>query len=78
MHMRAGEDAEIATPESVRRHIVHRMARLTPDARQMAKAASVLGYASTLGDAVRLADLGQDAGLVAAEELVRRECSCRL
>ena len=68
--MRAGEDAEITTPESMRRHVVRRMARLTPDACEVAKAASVLGDDSVLCDAVRLAGVEQDPGLVAAEELV--------
>ena len=68
--MRAGEDVEITTPESMRRHILRRMARLTPAAREVAKAASVLGDDSVLCDAVRLAGVAQDPGMVAAEELV--------
>jgi predicted ATPase len=41
--MGAGDDVEIATPESLRRHVVRRMARLTPAARQLSKAASGAG-----------------------------------
>ena len=68
--IRAGEDTAIATPESVRRHVVRRLARLNPHAREVSKAASVLGDDSVLFDAVRLAGVAQDTGLVAAEELV--------
>ena len=48
--IRAGEDVEIATPESMRRHVVRRMARLNPAARALSKAASVLGDDATLSD----------------------------
>ena len=66
----AGDDVEIATPESLRRHVVRRMARLNPAARQLSKAASVLGDDTSLSDAVRVAELEPRFGLVAAEELV--------
>ena len=68
--IRAGEDTAIATPESVRRHVVRRLARLNPAARELSKAASVLGDEAALIDAARLAGLEKDIGLVAAEELV--------
>ena len=69
--IRAGEDVAITTPESMRRHVVRRMARLDPAARALSKAAAVLGDDAAIGDVIRLADLGQDVGLVAAAELVQ-------
>ena len=69
--IRAGEDVAITTPESMRRHVVRRLARLDPAARALSKAAAVLGDDAAIGDVIRLADLGQDVGLVAAAELVQ-------
>lgn len=66
----AGLDTRIATPESVRRHIVRRMARLNDAARDLAKAAAVICDDAALIDVIRLAGLETDDGLVAAEELV--------
>jgi DNA-binding CsgD family transcriptional regulator/tetratricopeptide (TPR) repeat protein len=68
--LNAGLDARIATPESARRHIVRRMARLNQAARDFAKAASVICDNAALRDVVRLAGLGTEEGIVAAEELV--------
>ncbi|WP_253900635.1 helix-turn-helix transcriptional regulator [Mycobacterium asiaticum] len=65
-----GADPKIATPESVRRHIVLRMARLDRAARDLARAASVLCDGAAPRDVVRLAGLSTDEGIVAAEELV--------
>ena len=66
----AGEATELTTPESVRRHIARRLARLNPSARKFAKAASVLGDDAAFGDVVRLADLQPDQGLAAVEQLI--------
>jgi DNA-binding CsgD family transcriptional regulator len=66
----AGEDAEVSTPELVRRRIARRLARLHPPARALVKAASVLGDERALRDAIRLAGLEPDRGMVAAEQLV--------
>ncbi len=68
--IRAGESLGSATPESIRRHIARRMARLNPNARDLAKAASVLGDEAALSDGIRLAGLDAYRGRVAAEELV--------
>jgi DNA-binding CsgD family transcriptional regulator len=68
--IRAGEDAELTTPDSVRRKIARRLARLDPAAQDLAKAASVLGDDAVLGDAARLAGLLPDRGRAAAEELI--------
>src|SRR6185295_687661 len=71
-----GEDTEVTTPELVRRRIALRLARLQPAARDLAKAASVLGEEAALRDAVRLAGLESDCGVAAAEELVRGHFLC--
>jgi DNA-binding CsgD family transcriptional regulator len=68
--VRAGENPELTTPASVRRHIARRLARLNPCAREFAKAASVLGDGAALDDVVRLARLQRDQGLAGAEQLV--------
>jgi DNA-binding CsgD family transcriptional regulator len=68
--IRAGEDAKLITPDSVRRQIARRLARLDPAARHLAKAASVLGDDAALADAVRLAGLRPDRGRAAAEQLI--------
>lgn len=69
----AGVDTEIHTPESVRRHIILRMARLNHAASSLAKAASVLGDDAELRHAIRLADMDADGGLVAAQNLLETE-----
>lgn len=66
----AGLDTRIATPESVRRHIVRRMARLNRAARDLAKAAAVICDNAAAKDVIRLAGLDTEEGLVSAEELV--------
>ncbi len=66
----AGEDTELTSPDSVRRNIARRLARLDPTARDLAKAASVLGDDAAFCDAVRVAGLQPDSGLAAAEELL--------
>ena len=68
--IRAGESPGSATPESIRRHIARRMARLNPNARDLAKAASVLGDEAALSDGILLAGLDAYRGRVVAEELV--------
>jgi hypothetical protein len=68
--IRAGEDPGLTTPESVRRRIARRLAHLDPAARDLAKAASVLGDDTALRDGIRLAGVEQDRGLAAGEELV--------
>ena len=61
------------TPESVRRRIARRLARVDEAARALANAGSVLGDDAPLRDVVDLAGLEPDCGVVAAEELVRGE-----
>jgi hypothetical protein len=68
--IRAGEDPGLTTPESVRRRIARRLAHLDPAARDLAKAASVLGDDTALRGGIRLAGVEQDRGLAAGEELV--------
>src|ERR1700738_1611710 len=68
--IRAGESPGSATPESIRRHIARRMARLNPNARDLAKAASVLGDEAALSDGILLAGLDAYRGRVVAEELI--------
>jgi DNA-binding CsgD family transcriptional regulator len=61
---------EVTTPQLVRRRIARRLARLRPQARQLAKAGSVLGDGISLRDTIQLAGLEPDEGIAAAEELV--------
>lgn len=68
--MRDGEDLDLVTPESVRRSISRRLARLEPAVRDLAMAGAVLGDDTALHHGVRLADLEAARGLAAAEELV--------
>jgi DNA-binding CsgD family transcriptional regulator len=68
--IRAGEDAEVTTPELVRHRIARRLACLPASTSALAKAGSVLGDEADLRDAVGLAGLEPDDGAVAAEELV--------
>jgi hypothetical protein len=68
-----GEDADLTTPESVRRHIARRLGRLHPVLRQFVKAASVLGDNAAFVDVTRLANLESDQGLAAAEQLAAAE-----
>ena len=68
--IRAGEDAEVTTPELVRHRVARRLACLPASASALAKAGSVLGDEADLRDAVGLAGLEPDGGAVAAEELV--------
>jgi DNA-binding CsgD family transcriptional regulator/tetratricopeptide (TPR) repeat protein len=69
--IRDGENLELTTPESVRRRVARRLARLDPAALELAKAASVLGDDIALRDGTRLAGLNPDRGRAAGEELVR-------
>ena len=69
--IRAGEDVSITTPESLRRYVIRRLARLDPAARELSKAAAVVGCEVPLGDVIQLADLGLDTGFVAAAQLVQ-------
>ena len=71
--IRAGDDPGLMTPESVRRRIARRLARVDEVARALANAASVLGDDAALHDVAQLAGLEPDCGLVSAEELVRGE-----
>jgi DNA-binding CsgD family transcriptional regulator len=71
--IRAGDDPGLTTPESVRRRIARRLARVGQAARALANAGSVLGDGTGLCDVVQLAGLEPDRGLAAAEELVRGE-----
>ena len=71
--IRAGDDPGLMTPESVRRRIARRLARVDEAARALANAGSVLGDDAPLRDVVDLAGLEPDCGVVAAEELVRGE-----
>jgi DNA-binding CsgD family transcriptional regulator len=68
--IRAGDDPDVNTPESIRRRVARRLVRLGPAARDLAGAASVLGDDAELRDGLRLAGLEGDRGLAAAEELV--------
>ena len=61
------------TPESVRRRIARRLARVDQAARALANAGSVLGDDTALRDVVQVAGLEPERGVVAAEELVRGE-----
>ena len=71
--IRAGDDPGLMTPESVRRRIARRLARVDQGARALANAASVYGDDAALRDVAQLAGLEPDCGLVSAEELVRGE-----
>ena len=68
--IRAGDTPGVTAPDSVRRQITRRLSRLHPATQTLATAASVLGDASVLIDAVRLAGLRPDEGRAAADELV--------
>src|SRR6476620_8556485 len=68
--IRAGDTPGVTAPDSVRRQITRRLSRLHPATQPLATAASVLGDASVLSDAVRLAGLRPDEGRAAADELV--------
>jgi DNA-binding CsgD family transcriptional regulator len=68
--MRAGEDTQVTSPALVRQRIALRLARLQPGANALAKAAAVLGDETALRDAVRLAGIEPEWGVVAADELV--------
>ena len=69
--IRAGEDPGLTTPESVRRRVARRLARLDTAAGELARAAAVLGDDAALRDGIRLAGLDPDRGLIAGEDLVR-------
>ena len=69
--IRAGEDPGLTTPESVRRRVARRLARLDTAAGELAKAAAVLGDDAALRDGIRLAGLDPARGLAAGEDLVR-------
>ena len=60
--IRAGDDPGLMTPESVRRRIARRLARVDQAARALANAASVLGDDAALRDVVQLAGLEPDCG----------------
>jgi DNA-binding CsgD family transcriptional regulator len=68
--MRVGDDPDLTTPESVRRSIARRLARLDPAARDLADAGSVLGEDALLRYGIRVAGLRPERGLAAAQELV--------
>lgn len=68
--IRTGQDTSVGTPESVRRHIARRLARFDSAARDLAKAASILGGDVALRSVVRLAGLHPERGIAAAEQLV--------
>ncbi len=59
--IRAGEDPGLTTPESVRRRVARRLARLDTAAGELAKAAAVLGDDAALRDCIRLAGLDPDS-----------------
>ncbi len=71
--IRAGDDPCVTTPESIRRRITRRLARVSSDARALAYAASPLCDDVALRDVVHLAGLEAEDGLVAAAELVHEE-----
>jgi DNA-binding CsgD family transcriptional regulator/tetratricopeptide (TPR) repeat protein len=68
--IRVGDRADLTAPESVRRSIARRLARLDPVARDLAGAGSVLGDDVPLRSGIRLAQLEPDRGIAAAEVLV--------
>ena len=71
--IRTGEDPCLTTPESIRRRVTRRLARVDQTARALMNAGSVLGDDATLRDAVHVAGLEPEQGPVAAGELVREE-----
>ena len=71
--IRAGEDPCLTTPESIRRRITRRLARVDQAARALVNAGSVLGDDAALRDVVHVAGLEPEHGPVAAGELVREE-----
>ncbi len=71
--IRAGEDPCVTTPESVRRRITRRLARVDQAARALVNARSVLGDDAALRDVVHVAGLEPEHGPVAAGQLVREE-----
>ena len=71
--IRAGEDPGLVTPESVRRRIARRLARVDQAARALANAGSVLGDGTGPCDVIQVAGLEPERGRVGAEELVRGE-----
>jgi DNA-binding CsgD family transcriptional regulator len=66
----AASTGSLRTPHSVRRQIARRLARLGPDARELAKAAAVLGDGTSLTVVTRLAALRPAQAVTAAEQLV--------
>jgi DNA-binding CsgD family transcriptional regulator len=59
-----------ARPETISRSALTRLARLPPAARELARAAALLGEDAELRHAAALAELGQDEALAAADRLV--------
>lgn len=68
--MSKGLDPRITTADSLRRHVVLQLSRLSRSARDIAKAASVICDNAAMGDVIRLSGLGFKEGIVAAEELL--------
>ncbi len=66
----AASTGSLRTPHSVRRQIARRLTRLGPDARELAKAAAVLGDGTPLALITRLAALRPAQAVTAAEQLV--------
>ena len=60
--IRAGEDPCLTTPESIRRRITRRLARVDQTARALVNAGSVLGDDAALRDAVHVAGLAPEHG----------------
>lgn len=71
--IRAGEDPELTTPESVRRRVARRLAGVDRAARALANAGAVLGDGSGPCDVIQVAGLEPAQGRVASEDLVRGE-----
>ena len=66
----AATAGSLRTPHSVQRQIARRLARMGPDARELAKAAAVLGDRTPLAVITRLAALRPAQAVTAAEQLV--------
>jgi predicted ATPase len=65
--------AELPLPVSVREGIVRRLTRLEPTVRTTLNAAAVLGADFDFRLLIQVADLDQETGLMAVNELVRRQ-----
>ena len=65
------ERVRVITPSAIKRSVVARLARLEPEARELAMAVAVLGRSAELRDAAALAEVDHETAAAAAGDLGR-------